>query len=138
MRLRIMALAVALGLGIVGIVSADDSGSWLPRWLSPWSGKTDKSEKIDPGKTAADKEDALKKPPVSDAARRKQAKADLLRRQEVCLKLREIADAANDEDTLKRIDQLESRAWALYAAATNLRAEPPRATAEATGKKEGR
>jgi hypothetical protein len=138
MRLRIMALTIALGLGLAGSAAADDSGSWWPRWMSPWSGQGGKGEAIDPAKMPPGKEESAKPPSLSDAGRKKRAKADLERRQEVLIKLREIAAAANDEEMLKTVEQLEHRAWDLYVAATNMRADPVRASAEPSMKKEGR
>ena len=128
MRLRMVALAIALNLGLAGFAAADDSSSWWPRWMAPWSGANGKSAKTDAGKSLDD--DEPKKPLVTDAARRKQAKIDLERRQEVLLKLREIATSANDEDTLKRIEELENRVWDLYVAVTQMRVDTPRAAVE--------
>ncbi len=128
MRWRIAACAATLliGLGIAGLVSAEESSSWWPRWLTSATAKSDK-------KDSAKSSDMP--PMVSPARRARQAKADLERRQEVCLKLRELALANGDDETLRKIEHLEQRAYDLYMAATNFRSAP---LAEASTKKGGR
>jgi hypothetical protein len=42
------------------------------------------------------------------------AKTDLLRRQEICLRLREIAVQTGDEDLHRKADQLDQRAFEIY------------------------
>lgn len=115
-RMAAFALTLMVGLGGVGLVSADESGSWFTRiFNSPSRAKGDKNES---GKDSASKGDLPPTQP-SAAKRARQAKADLERRQDVCLKLREFALANGDEDTLAKVDRLEQRAYDLYLAATN-------------------
>src|SRR5688572_16790157 len=112
MRWRIAALTLALGLGLAGVVCADDSGNWLTRWFAPGP----KTEKLDAAKVDAER---LRLPPGAAAIRAKQAGADKERRDAVCLKLREIAIAAGDEDMVRKVEQLEQRVWDAYLANTN-------------------
>lgn len=130
MRLRIAALTLVFGLGIVGIVSAEEAGNWFTRLLAP---SAEKSQRGAPAKTFA-QSDVPTMPPAS-FKRVKQAKADLERRQEVCFKLKDIALAAGDEEMLRKVEQLEQRAYDLYFAATNLRGE---SVGETSVKKGGR
>jgi hypothetical protein len=58
-------------------------------------------------------------PEVSAAARLAQAQADWMRRQEVCLKLRNIAVEAADDDLWRKADQLEQRAWDAFVQQTS-------------------
>lgn len=133
MRLRITACALTLlvGLGIVGLVSAEESGNWFTRML-PWS-----SGKGDPAKTPAVRNDM---PPVqsSYAKRARRAKADLDRRQEVCIKLRDAAVTSGDDEMLQKIHLLEVRAFELYQAACNAPSETERVSVETNPKKGGR
>jgi hypothetical protein len=120
MRFGAAAMTLAFGLGVVGMASAQESSSWLPRWLAP------ATEKADPEK-GADKVNAPKAtPPVNRSAVRaaKKAKADWERRIEVIDKLRRVADDTDDADLRSKVDRLEQRAWDLYIASTNLATEP--------------
>jgi len=112
MRLGTMALTLALTLGAAGTASAQGSAPWSSRIFSS------SAEKSEPDKTAAIKPDLSMLPSVS-VNRINQAKADLDRRQEVCLKLREIGIDSNDDDLVRKADQLHQRAWDLYVAAMN-------------------
>jgi len=116
MRLRIVALTLMFGLGISGLVSAQESGNWFSRWFSS---SAEKKDKIDSSKL-----DEPKMPPSASASRARQAKADLERRQEVCLKLREIAESVGDDEMMRKAEQLEQRAFDLYLAATQFRSVP--------------
>jgi hypothetical protein len=119
MRLGAAALILALGLGVVGTASAQESGSWFTRLLNP------AAEKVDPEKSA-DKADSPKvNPAVNRTALKaaRKAKADWERRTEVCLKLREIALETRDDELLKKVEQLEKRSWDVYIAATNVATE---------------
>lgn len=115
MRWRIAALTLALGLGLTGIVCADESSNWLTRWFTPAAPKT---EKIDAPKVDAAR---MRMPPAVSTIRAKQAASDKERRDAVCLKLREIAIAAGDEDMLRKVEQLEQRVWDVYVAGANQR-----------------
>jgi hypothetical protein len=133
MRIGAATLTLAFGLAVVGMASAQESSSWLPGWLAP-------AQKADADKVA-DKGDAPKVVPAVNRSALKaarKAKADWERRTEVCLKLREIALESGDEDLLRKIEQLEQRAWYVYIASTNVVTEPERPMAEPDAKKGSR
>ena len=117
MRLRIAALTLVFGLTVAGMVCAEESGNWFTRLFTPSAEKADK----DDAKKDDAKSDPAKMPPTSTFNQRaRRANAELLRRQEVCLKLRAIANAKDDDDMLRKIEQLEQRAWDVYVASTNV------------------
>lgn len=120
MRFGALAMTLAFGLAVVGVASAQESSSWLPRWLAPAADK----EKADP-----DKDDAPKPPPVNrnNARAAKKAKADWERRIDVCDKLRGIALESGDDELLRKVEKLEARIGELYTASRNIAAqsEPP-------------
>ena len=109
MRLRVAAFTLVLGLGVVGLVSAQESGNWFTRWFTP-------AAKTEPAKNADAKSET---PPSAAISRLKQAKADLERRQAVCNRLIEIADASGDDDLRRKAEQLDQRAWDLYTTMAN-------------------
>ena len=110
--LRTWLFALACGLMAVGLASGDEPRStWFTRLFMPGV-KTAETKKDDPASKAA-------APVVVDE---KLAKAEWLRRVEVCDKLREIAAENRDDDLKRRADQLESRAWDTYARKTGARA----------------
>jgi hypothetical protein len=111
MRLRVAAFTLAFGLGVVGLVSAQESGTWFTRWFTP-AAKTESAKKVD---AKADPQ----APPPASTSRLKQAKADLERRQAVCNRLIEIADASGDDDLRRKAEQLDQRAWDLYTTMAN-------------------
>ncbi|MBI2805159.1 MAG: hypothetical protein HYX68_09305 [Planctomycetes bacterium] len=113
MRLGTAALTLAFGLGIVELVSAQESGNWFTRMFTPAT-KTSAAKKTEDEAAAK----AAKKNAAS-ASRLTKAKADLERRQAVCLKVREIALATGDDQLLKQAEQLDGRAWELYVAVKN-------------------
>jgi hypothetical protein len=113
MRLGAAALTLTLALGFAGLASAEESGNWFTRLFTATPEKTEPANKIDV------KTDPTKIPVSSSNNRIKQAKADLERRQEVCLKLREIAIANGDDDLQRKAEMLDQRAYDLYVAAKN-------------------
>jgi len=113
MRLGGAALTLTLALGFAGLASAEESGNWFTRLFTATPEKTEPANKIDL------KTDLTKIPVSSSNNRIKQAKADLERRQEVCLKLREIAIANGDDDLQRKAEMLDQRAYDLYVAAKN-------------------
>src|SRR5262245_34786916 len=118
MRGRIAALSLALAFGIVGIVSAEESGNWFTRLFTP---SAEKKVNIDPAKLKEAKGDAAIMPPTDRAIRLKRASADKERRDAVCLKLREIALAHGDEEMLRKVEQLERRIGDVYFATLEIR-----------------
>jgi hypothetical protein len=125
-----LATTLALGLG-AGLSWAADDSDWAPTWQwKPFAGwfspKTTPEEKKPVEKKPAPKTETTqaKKPitPVKPAsivegavARRNREEAVLLRRLRACDKLKEIAIRTNDNDLLRRAEDLEERAQATYA-----------------------
>jgi hypothetical protein len=128
-----LATTLALGLG-AGLSWAADDSDWAPTWQwKPFAGwfspKTTPEEKKPVEKKPAPKTETTqaKKPitPVKPAsivegavARRNREEAVLLRRLRACDKLKEIAIRTNDNDLLRRAEDLEERAQATYAQRT--------------------
>lgn len=137
MRLRTAVLTLGFGLGVVGLVSAEEpaSGGWFSRMVVNPFAKAPAEPKAEDAK----KMSAAPAPVVSTGNRLLKAQGDWQRRQEVCLRLREIAFANNDEDLARKADQLDQRAEDAYIAATRGLRLPdrPNTTTEST-KKEGR
>jgi hypothetical protein len=129
MRFGIAALTVTVSLGFVGAACAEESGNWFTRLFTPTA------EKIEPVKKLDVKTDPPKMPVSSLNNRATKAKAELERRQEVCLKLREIALGSGDDDLLRKADALFQRAWDQYVASTNLNRASERPAAESAAKK---
>jgi len=112
MRLGTAALTLAFGLGVVGLASAQESGNWFTRMFSP-------GDKAAPAKKLDAKTDLSALPMPATNHRAIKAKADLDRRQEVCMKLIEIAIATGDADLHRKAELLDQRAYDLYVAAKN-------------------
>jgi hypothetical protein len=129
MRVRNIALTLAIGLGLAGFVCADESGNWFTRLFSP---SASAEKKIEPAKVM--KTDAPM-PPSARSIRVKQATADKERRDAVCLKLRDLAIAHGDEEMFRKVEQLERRIGDIYFAQLEVRDV---SLAEANGKKGGR
>ena len=108
MRLRNLALTVLFGLGICGFVSAEESGNWFTRLFNRPTEKSTPA-KVEPAKIAP-------KSGLPDD-RIIQAQADLQRRQDVCLRLLEMADASGDEELRRNAEALDRRALEAYMAA---------------------
>jgi hypothetical protein len=89
--------------------AADKSGNWFTRMFS-FGSKTD-SDKA----AAADKK-KMEPAPVADSAAVKLAREaqNLKRRNQVCLKLREIAIQTRDQALMDEVDRLEQRVLDLY------------------------
>ncbi len=132
MRLGTAVLALAVGLGVVGLASAQESGNWFTRLFTPAVEKNEPAKKIDATT------DLPKTPASSLNNRAAKAKADLDRRQEVCMRLREIAIATGDDELLRKAEMLDQRAYDVYLAAKNQGGEIERAKAAADAKKGGR
>ncbi len=113
MRLGIAALTLTVGLGFVGMASAEESGNWFTRLFTS-------ANKTESAKKPESKIEPLITPAKSAEIRILRAKADLERRQEVCLRLIDIADATGDEELRRKAMMLDQRAWDLYVASTNL------------------
>ena len=130
------ALAMALGLGCVASVAADedsDSGNarparnpigfhWSPMFAHAvgldQEAEAPKKPAAKPKKTPPKKEAQAPKPaPAVDsiATLRAREEAALLRRLAVCDKLKEIAIRTNDSDLLARVEALDERARTTYS-----------------------
>ncbi|MBM3992918.1 MAG: hypothetical protein FJ303_02000 [Planctomycetes bacterium] len=133
MRFTWAALTIALSLGIVGLASAQESGNWFTRWFTPTLER--KSEK--PAKEEV-KPDTAKLQETINATKATQATNDWLRRQEICNRLMEIANATGDEDLRRKAQVLDGRAYDIYLATKNqIRTVVPSAN-ETDTKKGGR
>lgn len=124
MRLKAAALALVLGLGIVGLASAQESGNWFTRMFTP-------TPKTEPAKKSDVKTET---PSAPSLEKLNQAEADLDRRQAVCMKLREIGIESGDEDLVRKAEQLDQRALELYYAAKNRLRDSTRPIAEVSAK----
>ena len=104
-------LALGLSLGLTTLAKADDddakpkTGNWFTRLFS---------HDAAPKKKDPPAKDEAKPLPPSPALLRKKAEWELLRRQEVCEKLRQVALDTNDRELARKADDLEQRAWDIY------------------------
>ena len=136
MRVSAAVLALTLGLGAVGMASAEESENWFSRWFAVGSGKSD-SEKTVEEKESADK--AAKLASVRRAVRlAKQAEADWVRRVAVCDKIKAIATESGDDSLRQRAEHLEQRAWETYLATKKSPAELESMVPEPNAKKGSR
>jgi hypothetical protein len=119
-----LAAALFVGCATCGLAASDDgddagarpaaqgsSGSWLTRWLGSAPAKAPKPDK------AASKAKATPRPALvaDDAATvRAREEAALLRRMEVCIKLKQIAEQTGDADLHQQADQLDERCSEVY------------------------
>jgi len=101
-----------------------DHGSFA-NTLSRWFGTAPKPTPAKPKpvaqkKTVAKAEAPAPKPPPVDesAVQRERELAALLRRQQACLKLMQIAGDSHDEELQRKAEQLDERARAVYAQRT--------------------
>ena len=110
-------LALSVSLATACVVRADDaptpsSGNWFTRMFRRQPAAPIADDKTQPAPTSA-------QPPQSAAQVRIRAQMELMRRQEVCDKMREIAFQTNDEDLRRQADQLDQRAWEAYVQKTS-------------------
>jgi hypothetical protein len=105
MRRGTVALTLAFGLGVCGMLSAEESGNWFTRLF------TRSSDKDAPTKSSAAKDGTPTLNPMLPNVPLIRAQANLQRRQAACLRLREIAIATNDDDLLHKAALLDDRAW---------------------------
>ncbi|MBI3408641.1 MAG: hypothetical protein HY040_09825 [Planctomycetes bacterium] len=111
-------LALGVSLGTVGLARADDdasaasNGNWFTRMFrrQPAAPKTDEKARVA----------AANVPQAESAAQvRVRAQMELMRRQEVCDKMREIAFQTSDDELRRQADQLDQRAWDAYVQKTS-------------------
>jgi hypothetical protein len=120
-------LLVGLGTAAAGAADDIDGGStkpWAPTWQwKPFSTSVSSKEDLRPvekkptSKLQTEKKPASVKPArvADEAAERSREEAALLRRLQVCDKLKDIAIRTDDKDLLRRAEVLEERAQAAYA-----------------------
>lgn len=132
MRLRLAALTLAVSLGIVGLASAQGPTDWVKSWFTTTPAKSEPAKKLD------DKTNPTPMPDAVIKARALRAKADLDRRQEVCMKLIDIALATGDEDLRRMAETLDQRAVDLYFVAKNQSGTINRSTSSPDAKKGGK
>jgi hypothetical protein len=114
-------LAAALLGAVVSAACAQDAdgGKAPPEDRAPW--KRNKGSKPKPG---AEKKPEKKETPPAPAApspaqrtaqeQRERQRNALLRRLQVCTRLRQVAHEAGDAELERHADELEARAWALF------------------------
>lgn len=112
------AAVIAAGLAASAATAQQSDGdlhSAPPKSKAIWDNWFKSADKADPPK-ADDAAPAAAGPSAADLAlaARKQARADLDRRWEVCDRLMEIAVRNNDEAMQAQIEQLRDRAWEAY------------------------
>ncbi len=122
MRLGTAALTLTVCLGVAGVACADDapSGNWFTNLFSRPAAK-------DADKSSSDKDEP---PRTSPANLNRKLKADLFRRQEVCLELERIALETGDDALLHKAQELSERAAEVFRAGQNRIGEAARGSAE--------
>jgi hypothetical protein len=97
-------------------------------WMNPanWFGSKEKEKPAASKGKKETKKDAVSpaeapSPADESRARRNREEADLFRRLAVCDQLREVALRGDDQELLRRAEELSERAFALYAERTNAR-----------------
>ncbi len=120
-------VALVVGLGVTVAFAGDDAGdaptSTPKSWFGGWFGSKDTKEtpkKADPkAKKPPEKKAAADAKPVpAGEAQRAREEAALLRRLAVCDRLMEIAVRTNDNDLLRRAEQLDERVRRAYSQRT--------------------
>jgi hypothetical protein len=123
MRWGTAALTLTVCLGVVSLACADDapSGNWFTNLFARPAAK-------DADKSSPNKDDP---PRTSPANLNRKLKADLERRQDVCMKMLEIAYELGDEELERKANQLSKRAVDVYVAGKNRIGEAERGDAVA-------
>jgi hypothetical protein len=113
-----LAAVAALSVGTSASRAGDDSTTPQYGWTGPFK------DWNKPTPEPAPKKKPTPKPPETvapeTASSRFQEEANLLRWLAVCDKLREVADHTNDQELMRRADQLEDQANKVYAERTAL------------------
>lgn len=103
-------IATAALLVVVSGVHAGDAKRTEPvraPWYKRWFGIGPEPPKPAPPPKPKD-------PAVEAANLRAQAEADLIRRQNVCLELRQFAEETDNHELRAKVDALERQAWEIY------------------------
>ena len=125
--------ALALGAAAAGAAAqepgpgdAPAESGWKIGWLARLFGskKTDAKKPAPKGPAPKVEDTEPQKALESAAAQLERERAELKRRQDVCDKLRLIGLRSGDETLIRRADQLDERAWALYKQRTGAPAVP--------------
>jgi hypothetical protein len=124
-------LALAVSVGTCTPAHADDPAPKSGNWFTNLFQRPAAPAKAAPAKKE-NTEVALEPLAPTAESRQRQARADWLRRQEICLKLREIALATNDDDLARKADQLDQRAYDAYVQQTGQQPALSRDAAEDT------
>jgi hypothetical protein len=151
-RLGVLGLGAVLLLALGAAAPADDDDTKPAKPPAPkfgtrsvfevWfglGGKKPAARADKDKKKAAAKEAAPPRPsPVETAAAaREQEEAKLLRRNDVCLRLRQIAKDTNDPALEQMAEDLEKRAWQLYTERTHVPAGGLKADEESLDRRLG-
>src|SRR5262249_51029563 len=121
-------LAMSVALCAVSFARGDDdssaksSGNWFTRLFrrqpTTTKGEPAKGE-LAKGEQATRANGQSYGQAESPTALRARAQMELMRRQDVCDKMREIAFQTNDEELRRKADQLDQRAWDAYVQKTS-------------------
>jgi hypothetical protein len=109
-----VALLAMLSVSLASAADEEEAGTPTPpsggkSWRD-WFGSSGKGEEEKPAAAEGAKPAAVDRAAVVRA----REEAALLRRQEVCCKLKEIALQTNDPELERRAQELEERAWEVY------------------------
>jgi hypothetical protein len=136
-KLWCLAMAAIWAGGLIGFSRADDNDTYnsvkeleakrkervMANQTIWWEhfvpGRIEEKKKIAEGKAEAANKDAkdkeaAKPKPAETASVMQQEMQKYLRREDVCRRLREVAEETKDQELAKQADILESRAWAAY------------------------
>lgn len=117
-------IALALLLGVAAPVlatepldlakkKAADKTASSGSWWSSWFGRKERPE--DKKTSAAPEKPTPQLSPAESVARLRQREEDAYwRRNEVCLRLKQLAQQAGDEEQVQRIEQLEERNFSIF------------------------
>jgi hypothetical protein len=121
MRDKRIWLAGLLLLGAAMSVRADDAdgkasqGNWFTRMFRKAPSKeAEPPKKAKPDPKASNANESGTPVLYSPGAQRALAQTVLMRREEACLKFREIASQTGDDDLMRKADLLSQRAWETY------------------------
>jgi hypothetical protein len=114
-----MATALMVGLGMAAAAAAEPDSDVLTSpaksgWWSSWFGEKPKPKHKVEKKTIAEEPPALPNPAEMGVVEQKRQMNAVLRRMEVCDRLRMVALQSGNEELMRQADELESRAKEVY------------------------
>src|SRR6185437_17020064 len=114
-----MATALMVGLGMAAAAAAEPDSDVLTSpaksgWWSSWFGEKPKPKHKVEKKTIAEEPPALPNPAEMGVVEQKRQMNAVLRRMEVCDRLRMVALQSGNEDLMRQADELEARAREVY------------------------